>query len=976
MATTTDKLIIKILADNKQAIKDFKQTSKSLKKIGKTATKVGKDLSLKLTAPLLLIGGFAAKTAIEFETAFTGVRKTVDATEKQFAALEKGLKRMALEIPLSTEELFGLGEAAGQLGIKQKDILGFTKVMADLGATTNLAANEAATSLARFANITGLAADDYDRLGSTIVELGNNLATTEREIVEMSMRLAGAGTIVGMTQAQILALAGALTSVGIRAEAGGTSFSRVMKEISKNIGTGSDSMKLFATVSGQSVAEFEKRWKEDAANALIDFTEGLAKAQAAGENINIVLDELGLGGIRISDSLLRAAGSGKLFREALELGSKAWEENTALTKEANLRYKTSAAQLKIARNQVAQLAESFGAVLVPAILKVTNGLKPVVTWLKNLDESTKTAIVVIGGLTATIGPLLIALGMMAKGIKALHVIKITTAAMISFIPFVQSLTIEFGLLQAATLSTGAAFSILGVALGGLIVGYSVGTWAADWIWGLDKIKEGIAEVTKEQEILFKKQSQKQLKTLGFADFEEFNKAVKSGLVVYNKALGVWQKTAEVIKKAGEERLKVEKENVKAIDKSVDALIEYSKHIDTLGDKYLEIAKTRFADELKAEAATIADLNASMRRYRLTIEETFQSRQNLHQISIEELTNLAGKEKELGAAQIAVAQSQLSMNEQLLASQRTYYDTLKALRDKSIADQKKKIQELADFEKTVLEQSKTFADIIGRLELKITPDERGAIEKFYDKQFQLEKKLATIQELGGKAKLDALLAFAREAEAQAKEIVEVGGETISLQEAAEAVMELVRQAQAAFEAEAETIKAAKQAEIEAAKNFQAELKTSMDAALADIYFFENEILSIAQAIEQLEVTVSLNDLATEAIQAIQTELDLLQDKTITITTIHKTEFEATTSAASLPVFHGGTDFVPETGPAIVQRGERIIPASENRQQSNDNRQDNRRFTANFYDTLPGSRVEREFEMEQMFQNMQRFDASLA
>lgn len=960
MATTTDKLVIKILADNKQALKDFKQVSKSLKTIGKTATKVGKSLSLKLTAPLLLLGGVMAKAAIEFETAFTGVRKTVDATEKQFAALEKGLKSMALEIPLSTEELFGLGEAAGQLGIKQKDILGFTKVMADLGATTNLAANEAATSLARFANITRLAADDYDKLGSTIVELGNNLATTEREIVEMSMRLAGAGTIAGMTQAQILSLAGALTSVGVRAEAGGTSFSRVMKEIGKSVGTGNEAMKLFASVSGQTVAEFEKRWKEDAANALIDFTEGLAKAQAAGENINIVLDELGLGGIRISDSLLRAAGSGDLFREALKLGSKAWKENTALTKEANLRYKTAASQLKIARNQVAQLAESFGVVLVPAILNVTNALKPVVTWLKNLDESTKTVLVVIGGLTAAIGPALIALGLMVNGIKALHVISTIT-------PLVTGLAGAFGLL----------------------LGYAVGTWAADWIFGLDKIKAEMRAVAKEQVVLEKRLSKK-LITLGFGDIDEFNKAVKSGLVIYNKALGIWEKTAEVIKKANEERIKAEEKAAEttkrvseaqqeAIDKTVKALTTYINTIDTLGDKYLDIAKTRFADELKIEGTKVIDLNASMQRYKAIIEETFSSRHNLHQALIAELDFQKAKEVELMAAEMAAAQSQLDMNEKLLASYRTYYDALKALRDKSVKEQIKKIKELAKFEENILKQSKTFVELIKGLELKITPDPRNEVEKFYAKQIELEEKLSTIQDLSGKKKLDALQAFAIEAAAQAKEVtgVKFGIETtISLKEASEAALELVREAQAAFEAEAETIKAAKQAEIQAAKEFQAELKTSMDAALADIYFFENEILSIAQAIEQLEVTVSLNDLATEGIQAIQAELDALQDKTLTITTRYLTETASGSSGGTLGGLATGTPYVPQTGPYFLHQGEAVIPANENRK-SNDNRQDNSHteYHAHYYGDQQGSRVEQEFEMQQMFQNMQRYDASL-
>ena len=125
-----------------------------------------------------------------------------------------------------------VASAAGQLGIATPDIMSFTEVMVKLGDTTNLNAEEAASSLAKFANVTQMSAKDYDRLGSVIVDLGNNFATTESDIVSMATRLAATGELAGLSESQIMALATAMSSVGIEAEAGGTAMSKLLKNTS------------------------------------------------------------------------------------------------------------------------------------------------------------------------------------------------------------------------------------------------------------------------------------------------------------------------------------------------------------------------------------------------------------------------------------------------------------------------------------------------------------------------------------------------------------------------------------------------------------------------------------------------------------------------------------------------------------------------------------------------------------------------
>lgn len=400
-----------------KAEKQAENFQKKLEKTGKNLEKVGKNLSKYVTAPVVAMGTLSTKAAIDFESAFAGVRKTVDASEKEFAALEKGIRDMSKEIPASATAIAGVAEAAGQLGIETENILEFTRVMIDLGEATNLSAEEAATTLARFANITQMSQKDFDRLGSTIVDLGNNLATTEAEIAAMALRLAGAGSQVGLTEAQIMSFAAALSSVGIEAEAGGSAFSRVMVDMQLAVETNSERLKEFANVAGMSADEFRRAFQEDAAGAIIAFIRGLATAEDRGISAIKVLDDMGISEIRLRDALLRAAGASDVFTDALKMGTKAWDENTALTKEAEQRYQTTASQLQIAKNHLQDAAITIGEIVVPFLVTLSEKIKDVATWFKNLNPETQETIVKMAALAAAGGPVLSFSGKLIKGIS-------------------------------------------------------------------------------------------------------------------------------------------------------------------------------------------------------------------------------------------------------------------------------------------------------------------------------------------------------------------------------------------------------------------------------------------------------------------------------------------------------------------------------------------------------------------------------
>lgn len=391
--------------------KSMQEHGEKLQESGKKMSSVGKTLTKSVTLPIVGIGAAALKAEIDWESSFAGVKKTVDGTTEQIKGLETGIKNMSKELPSSASEIAAVAESAGQLGIETDSILGFTKVIIDLGNATNLVGEEGASQLAKFANITKMSQKDFDRLGSTIVDLGNNSATTEADIVSMGMRLAGAGKQVGMSEAEIMSFAAALSSVGIEAEAGGTAFSKVMLNMQMQVQTNGKQLEKYGKVAGMSGQEFKKAFEQDATGALIKFIEGLGKL----DNKATVLEGLKLSGIQVRDSLLRASGAGDLFNQTLEVGTKAWEENTALTNEASQRYETTESQIKILRNEIVDLARDLGKDLLPMAKEGLIVAKDVIGRLKEMSPETRQNIIKFGLLAAAVGPVVGGLGALVGG---------------------------------------------------------------------------------------------------------------------------------------------------------------------------------------------------------------------------------------------------------------------------------------------------------------------------------------------------------------------------------------------------------------------------------------------------------------------------------------------------------------------------------------------------------------------------------
>lgn len=346
--------------------------------------------------------GASTKAAMDWESAWAGVTKTVDGTPEQMAEMEHGLRNMAKTLPATHTEIAGVAEAAGQLGVAREDVLGFTKTMLDLSVSTNLTADEAATSIAQISNVMGTMKREgsvgVERFGATLVALGNAGASTEKEILSMAQRIAGAGKLVGASESDVLALSNTLASMGINAELGGGVTTRVLLKMYTAVQNGGAGLEKFASVAGMSAQDFAKAYSTSPVAALDLVTKGLARVKGEGGNVVQTMTSLGVKGTEEMQVMLSLVGAGDLLTDSLKLGNQAWKENTALTDEANKRYETAASKVQVAWNNIKDAAIDAGAVILPVLVSVAEGVSGLTQTFGSLPEPVQQGIVVLTGI--------------------------------------------------------------------------------------------------------------------------------------------------------------------------------------------------------------------------------------------------------------------------------------------------------------------------------------------------------------------------------------------------------------------------------------------------------------------------------------------------------------------------------------------------------------------------------------------------
>lgn len=318
---------------------------------------------------VLIAAQTAAQAAIgnvqeygKLESAVVNIERTTGLAADQVTNLADQIIDLSKNVtPTATSELLRFAEVAGQLGVDSTaDILNLVAAADQLGVATNIAGDEAATLLTRILQTTGEGVPSIQNLASSVVQLGNNFATTESEIVNFTRNIVTATRDINLSSAGAAALGTALSVTGLQAEASRTAIGRLSQTIRRAATEGGNSLEALANITGMTADEIQDSLGERSEQVILNFVQGLSDLRDEGAVTLDVLRRFGIDGQEAAQVFGGLASQVDTLRDAINQSNEAYAAGNAQVIEAARAYATQESAVGRLSNTFTALRANIG----------------------------------------------------------------------------------------------------------------------------------------------------------------------------------------------------------------------------------------------------------------------------------------------------------------------------------------------------------------------------------------------------------------------------------------------------------------------------------------------------------------------------------------------------------------------------------------------------------------------------------------
>lgn len=381
-------------------------------RVGKKITSVGKKLTASVTAPIIALGTYAVKSAMDFEDSFAQVKTLLDTTITDLDAYKESIIDASNETGIAVDEYSTAVYQAISAGIDQADAVAFVTNQVKLakgGFTDLTTAVDTTTSIL---NAYGLTADDTTKINDILITTQNKGKTTVDELGASLSQVTPTAAAMGVKFEQVATSLAVMTAQGTPTAQATTQLNSMISELGKS-----------GTTANKSLVDVAKSlgYTDEEANKI-----SLKKLMKDGYGLSDILKTMKKSADKNGKSLMDMFGSLEAGKAALSITSDAegfneilaeMEDSAGSTDEAfETVSETTEEKFKRSLNELKNTAIELGNNLMPIVEKIANGISKLAAWFNSLNENQQKTILTVLGIVAAVGPLITLIGSLTTGI--------------------------------------------------------------------------------------------------------------------------------------------------------------------------------------------------------------------------------------------------------------------------------------------------------------------------------------------------------------------------------------------------------------------------------------------------------------------------------------------------------------------------------------------------------------------------------
>lgn len=372
-------------------VNNLKRISGQLAEIGVLAGGVGAAFSLK----------YIIDRIQEMEVSLIRLQRVSGASTTQVHELAASFFNMGTTLSgVRLDDIIELANFASRLGVEAGSLNLFTRDLARVSAVLeDIPIEEAATYFSGLIDVFGLAHTDAIRLASALNELDNSSNANAKDILNITVRLSGMASTMGLSAQQTLALATAMRQARVPIETAGTAMSQILGRMA-----GKD-LPAFARVAGMTARQFEQLFLKDALQALVAVEQGLGRMGAV-ERVR-ALDQLHLDGQRVRLVMLQLIPILPQLAHYVGIANDEWTSMSSIMQGFKLQAETATAQFKRMWNQIQLTAIALGPFFLPILKGAADGIGNLAEDIRNFITSNQASLKAwgewLGGIAESMG---------------------------------------------------------------------------------------------------------------------------------------------------------------------------------------------------------------------------------------------------------------------------------------------------------------------------------------------------------------------------------------------------------------------------------------------------------------------------------------------------------------------------------------------------------------------------------------------